>query len=93
MADIISAILAINPDAKIRIDAEDFERITWLEGTAEISKADIEAKQAELVTAEADAKVAKEAADAQKVTDKASAKAKLISGEALTEAEADTIVI
>lgn len=93
MADIISAILAINPDAKIRIDAEDFERITWLEGTAEISKADIEAKQAELVTAEADTKVAKEAADAQKVTDKASAKAKLISGEALTEAEADTIVI
>ena len=93
MADIISAILAINPDAKIRIDAEDFERITWLEGTAEISKADIEAKQAELVTAEADAKVAKEAADAQKVTDKASAKAKLISGEALTQAEADTIVL
>ena len=93
MADIISAILAINPDAKIRIDAEDFERITWLEGTAEISKSDIEAKQAELVTAEADTKVAKEAADAQKVTDKASAKAKLISGEALTEAEADTIVI
>ena len=32
-------------------------------------------------------------ADAQKVTDKASAKAKLIAGEALTEAEADTIVI
>jgi secreted protein with Ig-like and vWFA domain len=30
---------------------------------------------------------------AQKVTDKASAKAKLIAGEALTEAEADTIVI
>ena len=32
-------------------------------------------------------------ADAQKVTDKASAKAKLIAGEALTEAEADTIVL
>ena len=30
---------------------------------------------------------------AQKATDKASAKAKLIAGEALTEAEADTIVI
>jgi|18_taG_2_1085343.scaffolds.fasta_scaffold160973_1 hypothetical protein len=30
---------------------------------------------------------------AQKATDKANAKAKLISGEALTEAEADTIVI
>ncbi len=33
------------------------------------------------------------AADAQFATDKASAKAKLIAGEALTEAEADTIVI
>ena len=32
-------------------------------------------------------------AAAQKATDKASAKAKLIAGEALTEAEADTIVI
>ena len=31
--------------------------------------------------------------DAQKTTDKASAKAKLIAGEALTEAEAATIVI
>ena len=33
------------------------------------------------------------AADAQKATDKANAKAKLIAGEALTQAEADTIVI
>ena len=32
-------------------------------------------------------------ADAQKATDKANAKAKLIAGEALTEAEADTIVL
>ena len=32
-------------------------------------------------------------AAAQKATDKANAKAKLISGEALTEAEADTIVL
>ena len=31
--------------------------------------------------------------DAQKVTDKANAKAKLIAGEALTEAEADTIIL
>ena len=34
-----------------------------------------------------------DAEDAQKVTDKVNAKAKLIAGEALTEAEADTIVI
>ena len=33
------------------------------------------------------------AAEAQKATDKASAKTKLIAGEALTEAEADTIVL
>ena len=39
------------------------------------------------------AKVAQEAIDAQKDIDKASAKAKLIAGEALTEAEADTIII
>ena len=39
------------------------------------------------------AKEAREAEEAQKATDKASAKAKLIAGEALTEAEADTIVI
>ena len=32
-------------------------------------------------------------ADAQKATDKVNAKAKLIAGEALTEAEADTIVL
>ena len=40
------------------------------------------------------AKVAElDAVDAQKVTDKVNAKAKLIAGEALTEAEADTIVL
>tara|TARA_Y100000310_G_scaffold204764_1_gene204998 strand:- start:150 stop:350 length:201 start_codon:yes stop_codon:yes gene_type:complete len=37
--------------------------------------------------------VADKEAQAQEATDKASAKAKLIAGEALTEAEADTIVI
>ena len=36
---------------------------------------------------------AKDAIEAQKEADKASAKAKLIAGEALTEAEADTIVL
>jgi hypothetical protein len=37
--------------------------------------------------------VADKEAQAQRATDKANAKAKLIAGEALTEAEADTIVI
>ena len=50
MIDIISAILAINPNAKVSVNAEDFEQITWLNGTAVISKADIQAKQAELQT-------------------------------------------
>ena len=45
-----------------------------------------EAQNAIYVQAKADA-------IAQKATDKANAKAKLIAGEALTEAEADTIVI
>ena len=43
--------------------------------------------------ADVDAKVVLDAADAQKATDKANAKAKLIAGEALTQAEADTIVL
>ena len=48
--DIISAILAINPDAagKVSVNAEDFEQITWKDGLTPISKADIQAKQAEL---------------------------------------------
>ena len=48
MTDIISAILAINPDAKVSVNAEDFEQITWLHGTTPISNEDILAKQAEL---------------------------------------------
>jgi len=48
MTDIATAILAINPKAEVSVNAEDFEQITWLNGTAVISKADIQAKQAEL---------------------------------------------
>ncbi len=51
MTDIATAILAINPDAQVSVNAEDFEQITWHNGTAVISKADIQAKQAELQTA------------------------------------------
>ena len=50
--------------------------------TFSFSWTDVQAKATEL-----------ENADAQKVTDKANAKEKLIAGEALTQAEADTIVI
>mgnify|MGYP003677218520 CR=1 FL=1 len=50
MTDITSAIQAINPNAEFSVNAEDYEQITWLNGTAVISKSDIVAKQAELQT-------------------------------------------
>ena len=45
---IIKAILKINPNAKVTVNADDFNQITWHEGTTPISKADIEAKMVEL---------------------------------------------
>ena len=51
MTDIISAIIAINPDAQVSVNGENYEQITWNNGTAVISKSDIVAKQAELKTA------------------------------------------
>ena len=48
MTDIATAILAINPSAEVTVNAEDFEQITWLNGTTPISKADIETKIVEL---------------------------------------------
>tara|TARA_Y100000310_G_scaffold24558_1_gene23588 strand:+ start:886 stop:1149 length:264 start_codon:yes stop_codon:yes gene_type:complete len=87
MANIEDAIIAINTDAKFKCKpAGSTAGIVWEDGTSPISAEDLEAKKAELTAAE-------EAAELQKVTDKASAKAKLIAGEALTEAEADTIVL
>lgn len=43
---IIDGILAINPNAKVSVRGSDIEscEIQWLEGTTEISKADIKAK-------------------------------------------------
>ena len=52
---IIEAILKINPNAKVSINADDINQITWLNGTTPIPKADIEAKMVEL-QAEYDAK-------------------------------------
>ena len=86
---IIDAILKINPNAKVIVtgDNKDINSnvIEWKDGTTPISKADIEAKMAELPTAEEEATAKKNL--------KASAKAKLIAGEPLTEEEADTIVL
>jgi hypothetical protein len=84
---IIEAILKINPNAKVSVSGSDINtcQIIWLNGTTPIPKADIEAKMAELPTAEEE-RIAKENL-------KASAKAKLIAGEPLTEEEANTIVL
>jgi hypothetical protein len=84
---IINAILKINPNAVVSVRGDDINtcEIEWHEGTTPIPKADIEAKMAELPTAEEEA--------AARENLKASAKAKLIAGQPLTEEEADTIVL
>ena len=51
MITVIDAILAINSNAKVTCNNEDIDTIQWHDGTAVISKTDIEAKQAELQTA------------------------------------------
>ena len=68
---IIEAILKINPNAIVHVRGDDINtcEIDWLEGTTPISKADIEAKMAELPTAEEEA--------TQTETEKASGKQKL----------------
>ena len=84
---IIEAILKINPNAEVTINGDDINtcKIEWLNGTPEISKADIEAKMVELPNAEEEATARENL--------KASAKAKLIAGQPLTEEEANTIVL
>ena len=47
---ILEAILALDSDAEVAINGEDYDQITWLNGTSEISKPDIETKLAELTT-------------------------------------------
>jgi len=85
MTNITKAILKINPNADVFVNANDINQITWHNGTTPIPKADIEAKMAELPTEEEE-RIARENL-------KASAKAKLIAGQPLTEEEADTIVL
>ena len=67
------AILTINPNAVYMINGDENDvnncSITWLNGTTPIPKADIEAKMAELPTAEEEA--------TQTETDAASGKQKL----------------
>ena len=82
---IINAILKINPNAQVSVADDDINTIIWENGTTPIPVADIEAKIAELPTAEEEATARENL--------KASAKAKLIAGQPLTEEEADTIVL
>ena len=88
MATYATAINSINPDAKIMIDGDltNYDNIQWLEDTTPIAKDVLDAKVIECQT-ELDNK------EQAKIDNKASAKAKLISGEALTEEEANTIVL
>ena len=84
---LIDAIISLSSGtAEASITNEDIDNIVWENGTTPIPKADIEAKLVEL-QAEEDAEVQ------AKIDLKASAKAKLIAGEALTEDEANTIVL
>jgi len=48
MTDISKAIKAINPTAEFSVNAEDYEQITWLNGTTPIAVDDIKTKQTEL---------------------------------------------
>ena len=53
MINILDAIVAINPNARAFVEGTDIDDCTikWMDGTAEISKADIKTKIAELQTA------------------------------------------
>lgn len=75
------AILAINSNAEFDYINDDLNTINWHDGTSPISISDIEAKKTEL-----------EAIEANIPNVKASAKAKLIAGEALTEEEANVMI-
>lgn len=85
---IADAIKKINSDAQFTIIGNDIDtcEIEWLENTSPISKEDIKV-QIPVVESEI------ETAEQAKKDLKASAKAKLVAGEALTEDEANTIVL
>ena len=51
MSNVINAILKINSNAQVSVKNDDINEIIWENGTTPISKADIEAKMAELQTA------------------------------------------
>ena len=82
---IIKAVQLINANAQFGLSGDNIDDIVWEDGTTPIAKADIEAKLTEAETA-----LDNEEQSQQDL--KASAKAKLVAGEALTEEEADTLI-
>ena len=85
MSRIIKAIQKINPNAEVSIQEDDINTLVWHNDTTPISNTDIEAELVNIPTVEEEATALANL--------KASAKAKLIAGEALTEDEANTIVL
>ena len=83
---IIKAVQMLNANAQLSVSEEDVNSIIWENDTTPIPLADIEAQIPLAEQAIADEEQAK-------IDLKASAKAKLIAGEALTEDEANTIVL
>ena len=90
---IIRAIKLINPDAEVVVRGENPEltdynidncTFEWLNGTSEISVEDIKAQLSNAETAEEQEKQAA-------IDKKASGKAKLKAGEALTDAEIEAL--
>jgi len=81
---IIDAILKINPNAKVTVNAEDYNQITWHDGTTPIPREDIEAMMPV---------VEKELKDAQtqKETDASTGKQKL-KDLGLTDAEIKALI-
>jgi hypothetical protein len=74
------AIKKINSNAQFKYENDDINTIVWLNGTTPISKEDIE-KQLPIVQKEEADKITKT------TNDRASGKAKLKAGEALTDDE------
>ena len=69
MTTIIKSILAINPTAQVSVNADDINQITWLNGTAPISKEEILA-MIPIVQEEQKNKIATELANKQSALNK-----------------------
>ena len=57
---VVKAILSINPNAEVFVGGNDINNIKWLNGTPEISKADIEAKMNEMANEPEESKYAEQ---------------------------------